>query len=163
VSPQPEQETGTDRLLLQIPPEAGFIAMARMFGASVARHFGCDEGAVEDVKIAISEACTNSVKAHHDVGSTDPIELSAHAIDDKLIFEIVDAGPGIDIERHLAPDETATPPGGLYEGSLGLTLIEALFPDAHIARNADRGTTVRFTLATGTALFEGIDQVPELS
>ncbi|MGZ4104229.1 MAG: ATP-binding protein [Actinomycetota bacterium] len=146
-----------DCLTLQIPPDAGYIAMARMFAAAVARHFGCEEDAVEDLKVAVSEACTNSVKAHADARTNDPIELFACVRDEHVEFEIVDAGIGIDVERHLAVTEgVGTPPAGLYEGSLGLTLIRALFPDAEIARNSDRGTTVRFTLPTGIAELEEV-------
>ncbi len=124
--------------------------MARMFAGSVARHFGCDEDVVEDIKVAVSEACTNSVKAHRDSGTSEPVELRARTLDGELTFEIVDAGAGIDtkIERAVA-SESATPAAGLYEGSLGLTLIRALFPGAEITRNDDRGTTVRFVVPVG--------------
>lgn len=152
-----------DCLTLRIPPDAGFIAMARMFAAAVARHFACDEDAVEDLKVAVSEACTNSVKAHADAGATDPIVLNACLRDDHVEFEIVDAGVGIDVERHLAVTEgTGTPPAGLYEGSLGLTLIKALFPDAQITRNSDRGTTVRFSLPSGMPELEEVPGRPAL-
>jgi serine/threonine-protein kinase RsbW len=147
VAPQAEQETGLEQLRLAIPPEAGYIAMARMFAASVARHYGSDEDVVEDVKVAVSEACTNSVKAHRDSGTAESIELRARALDGELTFEIVDAGAGIDSALQTAiADGTATPAAGLFEGSLGLTLIRALFPGAEIIRNDDRGTTVRFAV-----------------
>jgi len=126
--------------------------MARMFAASVARHFGCDEDIVEDVKVAISEACTNSVKAHRDKGHNEPIELFAHTDDGEIIFEVVDAGGGIDTELQKAINESAaTPAAGLYEGSLGLMLIRSLFPATEIIRNGDHGTTVRFVVPAGDA------------
>jgi len=147
VAPQSDQQAGVDQLRLAIPPEAGYIAMARMFAGSVARHYGCDEDVVEDVKVAVSEACTNSVKAHHDSGTIEPIELRARALNGDLSFEVVDSGRGIDTELQAAVQQgAATPPAGLYEGSLGLTLIRALFPGAEILRNDDRGTTVRFVV-----------------
>jgi serine/threonine-protein kinase RsbW len=147
VAPRTDQEAELEQLRLAIPPEAGYIAMARMFAGSVARHYGCDEDVVEDVKVAISEACTNSVKAHHDSGTSEPIELRARAVDGELTFEIVDSGKGINTELQTAIEESAvTPAAGLYEGSLGLSLIRSLFPGAEILRNDDRGTTVRFVV-----------------
>ncbi|HEV2686810.1 MAG TPA: ATP-binding protein, partial [Actinomycetota bacterium] len=135
---------------MTIPPEPGYIAMARMFAGSVARHFGCDEDVVEDVKVAVSEACTNSVKAHHDRGNSEPIELLARLDDEEITFEIVDAGGGIDTELQKAITENAaTPAAGLYEGSLGLMLIRSLFPGTEIIRNGDHGTTVRFGVPAG--------------
>jgi len=125
--------------------------MARIFGAAVARHFGCDEDAVEDVKIALSEACTNSVKAHRDNGVELPVRIIGIAEEDELLFEVVDEGPGIDLsKRDVSAD--ATPPGGLFEGSLGLTVIRSLFPTAEIGPNAEVGTTVRFAVKRGTVI-----------
>ena len=146
-----DPQADIEQLRLTIPPDAGYIAMARMFAGSVARHYGCDEDVVEDVKVAVSEACTNSVKAHHDSGTIDPIELRAREADAQLTFEIVDSGKGIDVDLRAAIDEgAATPAAGLYEGSLGLTLIRSLFPGAEIFRNQDRGTTVRFGVPVGS-------------
>ena len=145
-----DQQEDVEQLRLAIPAEAGYIAMARMFAGSVARHYGCDEDVVEDVKVAVSEACTNSVKAHRESGTTEPIELRARETNGDLTFEIVDSGKGIDTEMQTAVNEgSATPAAGLYEGSLGLTLIRSLFPGADISRNLDRGTTVRFVVAAG--------------
>jgi len=124
--------------------------MARMFAGSVARHGGCDEDVVEDVKVAVSEACTNSVKAHRDRGNTEPVELVARLDDDEITFEIVDAGGGIDTALQTTiTDSAATPAAGLYEGSLGLMLIRSLFPGTQIIRNGDHGTTVRFVVPAG--------------
>lgn len=155
-----EQETDVEELRLSIPPEPGYIAMARMFAGSVARHFGCDEDVVEDVKVAVSEACTNSVKAHRDRGNSEPIELLARLDDEDITFEVVDAGGGIDTELHKAITENAaTPAAGLYEGSLGLMLIRSLFPGTEIIRNGDRGTTVRFIVPAG---YGGSDEIVKL-
>ena len=138
-----------EQLRLSIPPEPGYIAMARMFAGSVARHFGCEEDVVEDVKVAVSEACTNSVKAHRDRQNNQPVELVAHIGDEDLTFEVVDSGGGFDIELHKAVAEgAATPAAGLYEGSLGLTLIRSLFPSTEIVADSN-GTTVRFVVPAG--------------
>ena len=146
-----QEQATAERLELAIPPEPGSIAMARIFGASVARHFGCGEDAVEDVKIALSEACTNSVKAHRDNGIDLPIRVIGISREDELVFEVVDEGPGIDLRKHqLRADET--PPAGLFEGSLGLTVIRSLFPNAEIGPNSDVGTTVRFAVKRDTVI-----------
>lgn len=142
----------TDAVLfrLSLPPDASYIGVSRMFAASIARHFECPEEVVEDVKIAISEACTNAVKAHRDASIVEPIVLNVRGAGQTLAFELVDNGPGFEL---LAPHaETITPVAGLYEGSLGLSLIRALFPGAEIVRNAERGMTVRFTVELSAAI-----------
>ena len=52
-----------DTYILEIDPDPQLVPTARMFAATVARQLGCPEDAVLDVKIAISEACTNAVQA----------------------------------------------------------------------------------------------------
>jgi len=157
VASRTDQQAEVEQLRLAIPPDPTYIAMTRMFAGSVARHYGCEEDVVEDVKVAVSEACTNSVKAHHDSGTTDPIELRARAVNGELIFEIIDWGKGIDHALQASVEEgVATPAAGLYEGSLGLTLIRALFPGAEIARNEERGTTVRFAVPASSDRSEGL-------
>ena len=135
----------TDRLVLAIPPAPEFIAMTRLFAAAVARHSGCDEETIDDVKVAISEAVTNSVKAHSEAGVADPVRVVGllDVNKNKLLFEVVDLGRGIDMDRVNAAS-TLTPPGGLYEGSLGLSVVQTLFPSLQILRNDERGTTLRF-------------------
>lgn len=136
-----------DEFVLALPPAPECVAIARLFSASVARHFWIDEEQVEDLKIAVSEACTNSVKAHQSAGIGEPIRIVVRAREGSLFYEVVDVGSGIDLRVVDGVEaDTATPVQGLYEGSLGLILIKAIFPEAEILRNPDRGTTVRFAL-----------------
>jgi anti-sigma regulatory factor (Ser/Thr protein kinase) len=44
------------------------------------------------------------------------------------------------------PRNPSTPVAGLFEGSLGLTLIQSLFPNVSIDRNETRGMTVSFSV-----------------
>jgi serine/threonine-protein kinase RsbW len=111
-----------------------------MFAGAVCRHFWVDEDRVEDVKIAVSEACTNAVKAHQAAGIADPVVVRAHFDGALLSFEVSDVGHGFEPSAEDAPDLT-----GLQEGSLGLTLIHALFENAYVV-SGERGTTVRFSL-----------------
>lgn len=138
--------TGSHEFVLELPPAPENVAIARLFCASVARHFQADEEQVEDLKVAISEACTNSVKAHRDVGAEEPVRIVIRPRNGELLYEVIDEGAGIDDETAAAAMEGMTPPQGLYEGSLGLALIKSIFPKAEIVRNPGRGTTVRFPL-----------------
>jgi len=137
---------GPDTFALSVPPEADQVRTTRLFAASIARLYGTDEDRVEDLKVAVSEAATNAIKAHQAEGITSPIRITVALEDDTLRFNVVDAGPGFDALAPSTPQDT--PPAGLFEGSLGLTVIRALFPDVRITRNAARGMTVSFLLET---------------
>ena len=139
---EPGSAAGTDELVLAIPPDPEQVRTARLFAAAAARHFEIDEERVEDLKVAVSEACTNAIKSHMTAGLSDPVRIVAAPVTGGLRVTVVDRGPGFDPEMALADSEDYTPPAGLGGGSLGLTLIRALFPSLEIDRNPDRGMTI---------------------
>lgn len=139
----------TETFFLDLPPEPEHVRTARLFAAAIARHFGAVEDRVEDLKVAISEAATNSIKAHRQTEMDSPVRIAADAELDGLRFRVIDAGPGFAADASAAaPDDTPTPVPGLFEGSLGLTVIRSLFPDVQISRNSERGMTVSFFVET---------------
>ena len=133
---------GTNGLALEIPPDPEHARTARLFAAAAARHFSIDEERVEDLKVAISEACTNSINAHRAAGVEDTIRIVASPEESRIRFDVVDAGAGFDPVEALSLSPDYTPPVGLFEGSLGLALVRSLFPGMKISRNEDRGMTV---------------------
>lgn len=134
-----------DDLVLEIVPEPEHVRTARLFAASAARHFNVDEDKVDDLKVAISEACTNSFRAHRVASVPDPVRVVASPTGRGVRFSVIDAGEGF--EPRDQTDLDVTPTGGLFEGSLGLTLIRTLFPDVEMTRNPTRGMTVSFLVA----------------
>ena len=94
-----------DTYILEIDPDPQLVPTARMFAATVARQLGCPEESVLDVKIAVSEACTNAVHAHRDQGVSSPIELRVAEEGSTLTYEVSDAGHGLDVVPPAEPPE----------------------------------------------------------
>jgi anti-sigma regulatory factor (Ser/Thr protein kinase) len=115
----------------------------------VARYFDCDEETVDDIKLAISEACTNAVKAPAAVDGKLPVGILVHPDNSKIQFAVVDRAGGFDETAAAAPEHEDE----LVEGGIGLQIIRSLFPKAVVEHNPDGGTTVRFAVASdpGTA------------
>lgn len=137
-------------LALAIRPEPRYVGVARLFAASVARHFGCDEEDVGDLKIAVSEACTNAITAHRSADVERPIQIVAVREEGVLRFEIIDSGPGFaaDLSELTSQDGS----GELVEGNLGLIIIRSLFPGMGITQNESGGMTVSLTLSLDAKL-----------
>lgn len=133
---------------LEVPPRSTSVALARLFAASIARHFDCDDETVEDVKIAVSETVTNAVKAHLSDSCEEPVIVSATVEGSTIKFSVVDQGPGFDFE---AVARAAQKPAMLSRGSLGLALVRSLFSTTQLRHNADRGMTVEFSCGIGGA------------
>jgi serine/threonine-protein kinase RsbW len=138
-----------DALRLSFPAESIYIAMARLFAASVARHYGCPEEIVDDVKVAISETVTNAVKAHQRVSTDAPVLLKTRTAEGSLRFDVVDQGPGFDHEQGSVIESAH--PAVLRRGSLGLALVRSMF-QTDIRRNPGGGMTVGFLVELTPAL-----------
>lgn len=134
-----------DQFSLEFSSQPDFISTARLFAGAAARYYGCDEDAVQDVKIAVSEACTNAVKAHANALVATPVRVEVRPDGETVEFHIIDAGGGF--ERASNGDgEPPTDPNVLAESGIGLQIIQALFPDSHVGPNGQGGTTVRFSV-----------------
>lgn len=131
---------------LEIAAEPHFVSTARLFAATVARQYSYPEDQVQDVKVAISEACSNAIKAHRQAGLTAPIELVIRSsLEGGLTYEVVDTGDGFEFDA----DDSNLPdgdPASLVDGGIGLTLIGALFPGFEVDSAPDEGTVLRFSL-----------------
>jgi serine/threonine-protein kinase RsbW len=135
--------TGEDQFSLEFTSEPDFISTARLFAGAAARYYGCDEEAVQDVKIAVSEACTNAVKAHGLALVAMPIRVIVRSVGDRVEFNVIDAGGGFERTGNGERQEPDT--DALLENGIGLQIIQALFPDTDVGPNNEGGTTVRFS------------------
>ncbi len=130
--------TSGDRFALELPPDPAFMATARMFASSLARHFEIDETVVEDLKLAISEACSRAL-ARKDREL--PVSVRVLRDDGRLVFEI----PQADLRPGAEADDTPTPSHEELAGGLSIELITALFEDAELAADPRGGSVLRFS------------------
>lgn len=121
-----------DTFVLEIPPMAVHLGTARTFASQIARHAGCDDDIVEDVKLAVSEACAGSVSP---AGPDERVVVRSTLGSRVVAFEVEGTG---DFGSH-----------GSEEGPARLDLIRTLFPDTSLVTHDDGHTTVRFTLPLG--------------
>ena len=127
----------TDQFRLEFSSDPRFISTARLFAAAVARYYDCDEETVDDIKLAISEACTNAVKADE---RSLPVGILARPEESAVEFRVVDQAGGFEEPAPGANGEE------LVEGGIGLQIIRSLFPEAVVEPNPEGGTIVRFSV-----------------
>jgi len=81
---------------LQIPARAPFVGVVRLALASLARGAGLDEEKVDDLKIAVSEACATAVLLAEGSDPAPPIDVRWNDDGDRLTVEITDSAPRSD-------------------------------------------------------------------
>ena len=140
--------TGDRSVELEIPAQAEFLSLVR---AVVATAAGLDprlgDERIEDLRLAVSEATTNAIESHAELGTEDRIAIRCDLSDDRIEVEVQDHGEGFDPDS-LAPLPPPTDPERLeYEHGLGLPLMRVLADETEIRSGAD-GTAVRLVVFT---------------
>jgi serine/threonine-protein kinase RsbW len=134
-------EAGADghAVHLTIPAKAEYITLGRLalMGLARVRPLGTDT--LGDLKLALTEACTNSVR-HAYGGGDGVVEIVYELHADRVIVEVADDGEG------FSPDEAAGDGNEeLSEGGLGIAIIRSLTDELEIgSAPGTRGSRLRF-------------------
>ncbi len=148
---------------LSFSPAAVHVRTARLVGVAVARRAGVAEELLEEVRLAIGEACSRAVALHRSHGLGDLVDV-AMADNDRFTVRVVDrAANGAMVTRLAEDDDTVetvflsdpalpltTPPDLLAEeavaAKMGLALLAGLVDDLEVSALADGvGTEVRMS------------------
>lgn len=128
-----ERVTRTPDLELKLPARAENVAVIRHAFGGFAEALRVDDQTLADIRLAITEACTNVVIHAYDEGQEGALEIDA-SIDASLLTVVIrDSGRGI-VPRPDSP--------GL---GLGLPLIATLAETLELGRDGSENTEVRMT------------------
>jgi serine/threonine-protein kinase RsbW len=125
----------TPDLELKLPARAENVAVVRHAFGGFAEALSVDEQTLADIKLAITEACTNVVIHAYEDDEDGSLEVDASIDDRRLTVVIRDEGRGI-VPRPDSP--------GL---GLGLPLIATLAESLELGKDDDDRTEVRMTFA----------------
>ncbi len=132
--------TMTPDLELALPARAANIAIVRHAFGALGEAFAVDEEILSNIRLAVTEACTNVVVHAYPDDHEGPLEVTATMLDeDRLEVVVRDEGPGI--------GPRADSPGL----GLGLPLIVSLTESVQLGRAADDRTEVRMTFPLSSA------------
>jgi serine/threonine-protein kinase RsbW len=130
-----EEVKATPDLELKLPARAENVAVVRHAFGGFAEALSVDEQTLADIKLAITEACTNVVIHAYDDDQDGSLEVDASIDRRRLTVVIRDRGRGI-VPRPDSP--------GL---GLGLPLIATLAETLELGRDHAEHTEVRMTFA----------------
>lgn len=131
---------------LEIPARAEFVALARLVVSALASSDSnlADER-IDDLKLAVSEACTNAIEAHDAAGTDERVLVRCRADQNSLEVCVEDRGHGFD-PAQLPDHPPVTDPDRLkFERGLGIPLIRALVDEVEFSPTG-QGTAVRLVM-----------------
>jgi len=126
---------------LTIPAKPEYIALGRLALTGIARlrQEPLPQEVLGDLKLALTEACTNSVR-HAYAGGTGTVDIVYELYPDRLVVEVHDAGTGF----VPPPERSAEGDDAIAEGGLGIAIIKAISDEFDVAARAEGGSRLRF-------------------
>ncbi|MGA8532628.1 MAG: ATP-binding protein [Candidatus Tumulicola sp.] len=136
MNPAVEREVSSEVVELRIPSRAEWVALVRLAAAAVANRLQCSIEDIEDVKLAVAEACT-AVIQHENHGEF--IEVTCELAADALHVRVHDGG------RHVshAGDGHAMDFDEARVAGLGVFLIRTLMDEVSYDVHPELGTDLR--------------------
>jgi serine/threonine-protein kinase RsbW len=134
-----EYADGGRLVRLTIPAKPEYITLSRLALSGLSRVRALPDDTLADLKLALTEACSNSVR--HAYGDDEGrVDISFELRDDRLIVEVADDGSGFEPG---APGKNGDEE--LSEGGLGIAIIRSIADEVEIGGGPDgRGSRLRF-------------------
>jgi len=116
---------------LEIPSAPEYVAIVRHAVEGIAQRMQFSAAQIEDLKVAVGEACTNAIKYGCPRDDVHNVEIRCMVRDDGLLVEIRNSVAGCE-----SPVVPSVPDLG-REGGLGLYLIRQLMDEVDFQWNHD--------------------------
>ncbi|MFG3398178.1 ATP-binding protein [Streptomyces parvus] len=144
---------------LRFSAQPEHVRTARLVAAAVARRAGVDEAVLDEVRLAVGEACSRAVGLHRSHGITAPVSVALTEEEKAFSIEVGDSvpGPGADPAESGAGDASGAGPArteseadGEGEDEMGLAVISGLVDDVEV-RSGTGGGVIRMSWPTADA------------
>jgi serine/threonine-protein kinase RsbW len=125
---------------LTFPARAEYITLCRLALTGISRLQAVSEEVLADLKLALTEAASNSVRHAYSQDGIGVVEVVYELHPDRLVIEVSDEGEGFAPSRARGHDSET-----LAEGGLGIAIIRAIADDVEIGpQPGGRGSRLRF-------------------
>jgi serine/threonine-protein kinase RsbW len=122
---------------LTIPAKPEYITLCRLALTGLGRVRSFPDELMADMKLALTEACSNSVRHAYD-GEAGSVEILYELQSDRLVVEVSDDGSGFDLDVNGNGEDALT------EGGLGIAIIRSIADELDIERRESGGSRLRF-------------------
>jgi anti-sigma regulatory factor (Ser/Thr protein kinase) len=138
------------------------VRTARLVATAVARRSGVADGLLDEIRLAVGEACSRAVGLHRRSAPQAPVRMTLEDEQDRFTVTIADAAPpdapptmldALDPAALAAPQDSAGPddlPDPLPPG-IGLAVVAGLVRDLDVRSGAD-GTRVSMSWSAQDAM-----------
>ena len=136
------------------------VRTARLVATAVARRSGVEEALLDEVRLAVGEACSRAVEAHQAQCPAEPVRIALTGSDGRFEVVVTDAAitasdPAASVPEPagwagngVANGDSAHTAGGYPQEGLGLAVIAGLADDVQFTRTS-AGLSIRMSWPSG--------------
>lgn len=137
------------------------VRTARLVATAVARRSGVEEALLDEVRLAVGEACSRAVEAHQAQCPAEPVRIELTGSDGRFEVVVTDAAIAVSGPPASAPGpaegwpgngvangDSAHTAGGFPQEGLGLAVIAGLADDVQFTRTS-AGLSIRMSWPSG--------------
>ncbi|MFD3699476.1 ATP-binding protein [Streptomyces sp. NPDC058646] len=131
---------------LRFSAQPEHVRTARLVAAAVARRAGVEEAVLDEVRLAVGEACSRAVGLHRSNGLTAPVRVVLTEEEKVFSIEVGDEviGPGGGPADAVPGLEAVLDPDIDGEDEMGLAVISGLVDDVEVTVG-EAGGTIRMS------------------
>ena len=123
-------------------PLPAHVRTARLVATAVARRSGVDEALLDEVRLAVGEACSRAVEAHRRHCPAEPVRIEMTDQDERFVVTVSDHAPTAPARPAAAAQ--ASGGAGLEGVGYGLAVISGLADDVRVLSTSS-GVSVRMS------------------
>lgn len=127
-----------ENISMSLPTKPEYVSVARLTASVIANKMGFNIEDIEDIKVAVGEACNNAII--HGNSITHKFDINFFVEADNLTIEINDRGKGFEVEKCKKPD-LCNP----KENGLGIFIIKSLMDEVKLESSLGKGTIIKMT------------------
>ncbi|CAL9297795.1 ATP-binding protein [Streptomyces sp. SudanB66_2053] len=130
------------------------VRTARLVAAAVARRAGVDEAVLDEVRLAVGEACTRAVGLHQHGGISAPVRVLLIEEEKQFSIEVGDEAPHAPVRARSAGEVLGDADAEAEEDEMGLAVISGLVDDVEVSAGESGGSIrMRWPTTPPAALF----------
>jgi serine/threonine-protein kinase RsbW len=137
-------------------PLPAHVRTARLVATAVARRSGVDESLLDEVRLAVGEACSRAVEAHQRHCPAEPVKIEMTEQDERFVVTVSDHAPTAPARVGTAPasadgsregvgyDGAGYDGGSAIPAGFGLAVISGLADDVRVLSTSS-GVSIRMS------------------
>jgi len=144
-------------------PLPAHVRTARLVATAVARRSGVDEALLDEVRLAVGEACSRAVEAHRRHCPAEPVKIEMTDQGERFVVVVSDhaptsTAPAVGTNGHGVSQGRPASTAALVQGAddagipagFGLAVISGLADDVHVSSTSS-GVSVRMSWPSAAA------------